>query len=183
MLNNQTAGSDVLSKRVRTGTILPNNVDPSETEIYVEISAVSNSVQEGTPAVFALTTKQGLPSNGLVVQINVTETGSFIAWRSPRSIHMTKVPELLSIATQDDLVEEPMGMIRVEIIADSNETYRINEENDTATAMVTVTSEDVVNPEEPPEEPERISVAHTAVDAIVDFLNEQSARLSCFITC
>ena len=170
MLNNQTAGV-VLSKATAEGQILPNDVDPSETDIFVEISAVSNSVQEGTPAVFALTTKQGLPSNGLVVQINVTETGSFIAWRAPRSIHMTKVPELLSIGTQNDLVEEPMGMIRVEIIADPDETYRINEENDTATATVMVTSEDVINPEEPPEEQPRISVAHTVVDAIIDFLN------------
>ena len=159
---------------------MPNNVDPSETEIYVEISAVSNSVQEGTPAVFALTTKQGLPSNGLVVQINVTETGSFIAWRTPRSVNMTKVPEMLSIATLDDSVEEPTGMIEVDIIVDPDETYRINEVNGTATATVMVTSEDVVNPEEPPEEPERISVAHTAVDAIIDFLNTPQQGSSAF---
>ena len=169
MLNNQTTGV-FLTKASATGQILPYNVDPSETEIYVEISAVTTPVQEGTPAVFALTTKQGLPSNGLVVQINVTETGSFIAWRAPRSINMTKVPELLFIATLDDSLEEPTGIIKVDIIADP-ETYSINEENGTASATVMVTSEDIVNPEVSLVEPERISIAHTAVDAIIDFLN------------
>ena len=53
MLNNQTAGSRFLPKQVRRGEYCLIMYDPSETEIEVEISAVSNSVQEGTPAVFA----------------------------------------------------------------------------------------------------------------------------------
>ena len=165
-LSGQTLGVRIIEASAK-GQILPNNAEL--TEIEVAITPNSTSVPEGTPATFTLITLQGLPSNGLEVKLNVTEMGSFIAWRTPRSIKMTKVPEILSIATQNDLVEETTGSISVEIIADS-EPYSIA--GSQGTAMIMVTSDDVVDPAEPPVEQPRIAVAQAAVDTILTNIDD-----------
>ena len=145
-----------------TGQIVNDDVQLGD--IDLSISAKTKMLMEGSPAIFSITSMQGIPTDGLRVQLNVTQIGSFIAWRAPESFSMKTIPATLRINTFDDHLFEPNGSITVTLIEVPN-SYRVIGKG---YATVQITSDDPENLAEP----ERISIAsHVATTLITTFSN------------
>ena len=169
MLSNQTAGV-TLNKASATGTIVNDDVQDIES-IQITISAVDESVPEGAPAQFKLESKQGVTSEGFEVFISVSDPGSYLKWRIPRTFTMKTSPFTLSFETQDDEIVEDGDddSIRVTVLSIDG-SYSVGEMN---SASVNIVNDDT--PESVEEQP-RISVAQVAVNAIIDFVNEPTSN-------
>ena len=118
---------------------------------------------EGNLVSFEFTATGNLPVGGLRVGIRVEQSDSFMKWRAPRSFNMTSNPATLEIQTNvdPDLIDQ--GTITITLIDDESSTYKVGRR----TATVTLTK--IASP--PPVDTTRISVAHTAVNEILAFLN------------
>ena len=99
------------------------------------------TVTEGMAAVFTVS-REGVTTQALTVMVAVTQTGDFLtSTTSPVSVEIMagQATATLSVNTDDDMPDEPDGMITATIIASAS-TYRLG----TATATVDVMDNDVV---------------------------------------
>ncbi len=142
------------------------------------IVTAGTSVEEGSPAtfIFSANSSVDLPVD---IEFNVNLEGNFTLWRIPQSFTLTTERSgILMIATHDDEIHEPEGSITVSIVA--TQDYGILDGLDADT--VTISDNDLA-PDDPnrlPPEP-RVSVASTAVNAIIGFLGTdtpESAQLN-----
>ena len=131
-------------------------------DLFVSV-ADGQTQTEGSLVSFEFTASGNLPDGGLRVSIRVEQSDSFMKWRAPRSFNMTSNPATLEIQTivDADLVDQ--GTITITLTANESSSYKIGRE----TATVTLTK--IASP--PPVDTTRISVAHTAVNEILSFLN------------
>ena len=145
------------------GQIMDNDAQEGVFEVSVSVSP--DPVVEGNPAEFEFTVLPRLQIGGLELSISVVETGSYLAWRAPRTFTMTTNPDTLVLDTHDDVVIERPGMVTVTLNAVAG-SYIVNANN--GSKSVQIVSEDregevVVEP--------RISVAQVAVEHIVSNIN------------
>ena len=131
-------------------------------DLFVSV-ADGQTQTEGSLVSFEFTASGNLPAGGLRVSIRVEQSDSFMKWRAPRSFNMTSNPATLEIQTivDEDLDEE--GTITVSLLDNETSSYKVGRR----TATVTLTK--IASP--PPVDTTRISVAHTAVNEILSFLN------------
>ncbi len=139
----------------------------------VIIVTAGSSVTEGTPAtfIFSPTANITLPVD---VQFTVQLEGDFTLWRIPRVFLLTEENRgVLRITTHDDEIYEPDdGSITITLVPVPS-VYTILPDN-SATVMI---EDNDLAPDDPnrPEPEPRISIANTAVDAIINFLQETNS--------
>ena len=127
------------------------------------------AVDAGNFATFQLLATEDVRARGLNLQINVTQDGSFIAFRAPRSFKMTSREDIIKIQTFNDASHSGNGSITVTLIENPAVNYRINEDfSGTATVTVNQTSTTV--------DPNRIAVANKAVESVLTFLETSQSR-------
>ena len=120
----------------------------------VRIEAGAASFNEGDAATFTLHRHGGKPDamdRPLHVKVAVTQNGDYISGTAPQTVTFTagQATATLSIATDDDLVEEDDGSITVELLrpdsfTDDERAYEIGEYSGTPWAITTATA-DVVD--------------------------------------
>ena len=137
----------------------------------VSIAAGSASIVEGESAEFTITTYPDIPeSESLMVELNVTQTGDYLMWRSPKSVLLDESVTTLFFETQDDEIEEDNGTITVTLVEKEN-SYLISQGGESAT--VAIVSDDIGDPvtNEP-----KISVASSAVNSILAQLQQENSN-------
>ena len=131
-------------------------------DLFVSV-ADGRTQTEGSLVSFEFTASGNLPDGGLRVSIRVEQSDSFMKWRAPRSFNMTSNPDTLEIQTIVDEDLDGEGTITVSLIDNETSSYKVGRR----TATVTLTKEN----EPPAIDTTRISVAHTAVNEILNFIN------------
>ena len=171
MLSNPPDGVQ-LTKASATGRIVNDDVEQLSS-IYISISADTNSITEGTPATFTLDSDQGVTSEGFEVHISVSDPGSYLAWRVPRTVNINTVPHTLTFETRDDEIVDDDSTISVTVLTIPG-SYQVvdGEDNDSVDITDNDTAETIENLP-------RISVAQVAVNTIImnidDLLGNTSA--------
>ena len=136
----------------------------------ISVAAGSESVAEGESAEFTITTYPDIPANeSLMVELNVSQTGDYLMWRSPTTVLLDESVTTLSFETQDDEIEEDEGTITVNLVEKEN-NYLISQGGESAT--IAVVSDDIG--EAVTNEP-KISVASSAVNSILAQLQQETA--------
>ena len=140
--------------------------DDEELDLKIAIhEGVTGPIEAGDPAEFVLTSTEDLPDGGLKIDIQVSQEGSFIPWRLPRSVHMVSSPQTLSIETVKRPGQDEEGAISVEVLPGLN-SYGVDERNPSAGFRITN-----ANPITTPDDEARISVASLVVNQLVDLIN------------
>ena len=137
-----TLSSDV-TKNSASVTVLDNDEVVLPT---VSIAPVTASVEEGEPAQFRITANADSTAR-ISVDINVAQTGnvlSGVTGNQTVSITTSSAGSIIDIATTDDLISEPDGMITVSLVADDSTpaTYLLNSVSSRQSAEVTVTDDE-----------------------------------------
>ena len=168
-LSKPSEDAQISSKAGSTkGIIIDNDFDTNNPRVSIKLASDSNSViDEGDSFAVNISTEMVIPTagNSIDVAINVNQqNGNYIAFRIPRLVRLTNADnsKTIDIHTIDDSIVDGEGKIIVSISGDENgysigQTFvviNVNADNDGGQ-----TSES------------RISVAHTAVDRILTFLN------------
>ena len=137
----------------------------------IVIAPENSPITEGEAAIFNLTANFDIQSS-VNVQFTVVQVGDFVLWRIPGTFAMTESMESFSIETHDDELYEPDdGSITITLIAVPS-VYTIQPDN---SATVQIEDNDfAADSLQRPEPAPRISVANTAVNAIVDFLQDSN---------
>ncbi len=133
-------------------------------DLFISISPGQNQT-EGSPVSFEFTSSENFPVSGVRISIRVDQSDSFMKWRAPRSFTMTSNPDTLVIQTIIDESLVGNGSITVTLI-DQPGSYKINPGRNDAVVTITKTES-----RPPAKVSTRISIAHTAVDEILSFLN------------
>ena len=171
-LTNPSTGANIATN-LATGTIVSDdgNADP------LIILSAGSTATEGVTAqfIFSANPSVALP---VVVHYNVAIDGNFVLWRIKRSVTLTESSGVLRIKTHDDTIDEPDGSITVTLVATQH--YQTLDNLDSR--KITISDNDLA-PNDPNRlEPDpRVSVASTAVNAIIDFLGTdtpESAHLN-----
>ena len=140
--------------------------DDEELDLKIAIHEESRGpIIAGNTAVFELTSTEDLPDGGLNIDIQVSQEGSFIPWRLPRSVHMVSSPQTLSIETVKRPGQDEEGAISVEVLPGLN-SYGVDERNPSAGFRITN-----ANPITTPDDEARISVASLVANQLVDLIN------------
>ena len=127
----------------------------------ITISTTTPSVIEGDPARFKLTATPA-PPRKIIVNIQVTSEGNFIAWRSPRTIIVNQMEANFRIITREYYENDSRGSIQVQILDGLG--YVTNSGDNSETVQVTNrVRENIGNLP-------RISVASNVANAILTFL-------------
>ncbi|MGI9251414.1 MAG: Ig-like domain-containing protein, partial [Pseudohongiellaceae bacterium] len=119
--NGCSAGFNIVRRNQVTEdrTILFTFTNPNAPPIpAVNISADSGGVPEGTDATFTITADRGSGDRpALVVNVDVTDSGSFISGTPPDSVTINEGSNeaILTITTEDDTEDEPNGNITATI--------------------------------------------------------------------
>ena len=136
--------------------------DDEELDLKIAIhERGTGPIEAGRTAEFVLTSTEDLPDGGLNVDIHVSQEGSFIMWRLPRSVHMVSSPQTLSIETVKRPGQDEVGGISVMVLPGLN-SYGVDERSPSAGFRITN-----ANPITTPDDEARISVASLAVNAIL----------------
>ena len=117
-ISHTVAGADYGDNSVTAASVA---VTVSEVVLpVVTIAAGTSPVSEGTAAVFTLT-RTGNMTNGLTVGVAVAETGAVLAGAAPTSVTFDAgaATAALSVATEDDEVDEDAGMVTATVAPDS----------------------------------------------------------------
>ena len=139
-ISHVVAGADYGDNSVTAASVA---VTVSEVVLpVVSIAAGTSPVSEGTPVAFRLT-RTGSATDGLTVNVTVTESGEVISGPAPTSVTFGAGSDTatLSVSTDDDDVDEDAGMVTAEVAADSADpvTYVLGTP---APASVTVNDND-----------------------------------------
>ena len=117
----------------------------------VTIEASDTSITEGQNAVFTLRARPA-PSSGLVVSIDVTEDGSFLADTPPTSVTIPggSASFDLTLGTVNDTVDENHGSVSVSVIDGPGDGYIVGSAGtETATVAIRDNDDPVVDPVRP----------------------------------
>ena len=97
-------------------------------------------ITEGTAATFTVALDRAAPAGGLTISVDVTESGSYIADLAPMTVVIAAgaTTGTLTVSTEDDNRDEPLGSITAELNAGAGYTV-----GTPSTAMVTVNDNDV----------------------------------------
>ena len=148
------------------GTI---TTDDEPEKPYINVANVEDSVMEGQPAVFNISVRHPPDDERVAVTVDilVEDGGSFIAWRTPRTVNLAADDDSVevSIPTLDDSTDEDPASITLTIL--DNDDYTIDQAN--MSDSVEIMDND--NPGDTDTE-DRISIAETAVSAILSRLDE-----------
>ena len=149
------------------GTIM---TDDEPEKPYINVARAEDSVMEGQPAVFNISVRHPPDDERIAVTVDilVEDGGSFIAWRTPRTVNLAADDDSVEvrIPTLDDSTNEDPAPITLTILS-NDEVYTIDEAN--MSDSVEIMDND--NPGDSDTE-ERISIAETAVSAILSRLDE-----------
>ena len=147
--------------------------DDEELDLKIAIHEESRGpIIAGNTAVFELTSTENLPAGGLNIDIQVSQEGSFIPWRLPRSVHMVSSPHTFSIETVKRAGQDEEGAISVVVLPGLN-SYGVDERNPSAGFRITN-----ANPITTPDDEARISVASLVVDQLIDLINPPTESAS-----
>ena len=147
--------------------------DDEELDLKIAIhEGVTGPIEAGRPVEFVLTSTEDLPAGGLNIDIQVSQEGSFIPWRLPRSVHMVSSPHTLRIETVKRAGQDEEGTISVEVLPGLN-SYGVDERNPSAGFRITN-----ANPITTPDDEARISVASLVVDQLIDLINPPTESAS-----
>ena len=105
------------------------------------ISADATPITEGTAATFRVTLGSAAPADGLTINVDVTESGSYIVGAAPATVVIASgaTTGTLVVSTDDDAVIEETGIITAELNAGTG--YTVADAPDNA-AVVTVLDDD-----------------------------------------
>ena len=162
-LSNVTGATLVVEQA--KGTII--NDDANLPQVSISLTGATDSsdgeIREGETIDITIESDP-VPTAPIDVGIVVDQGDKdYIAFRVPRVKTLSSASDRIRIYTHDDTIFDGNGTITV-TITQLGDNYRVVQNNDS----VEVSIIDLDSPEEPPQE--RISVAGSAVDAILDFL-------------
>ena len=101
------------------------------------ISASATSITEGTAATFTITAIPA-PTTALTVNVNITETGNVLSGTPPSTITISANETTLTVATNDDNIDEEASAITAALQAGTGYTV-----GDPSSASVTVDDNDL----------------------------------------
>ena len=135
--------------------------------IYTVSISTGMPIIEGADAKFTISTTP-IPQQTFTLNYNVSQIGNFILWRVKNSINLnTETSDTtLTIKTHNDEIRETNGSISVKIFAGTG--FQLGAKN---LATLTVMDNDQSAPSTPQS---RISIAHSAVNAILNLNRESS---------
>ena len=139
--------------------------------IYTISISTGTPIFEGTDAEFTISTTP-IPQQTFTLNYEVSQTGNFILWRVKNSINLNTQGSdtTLTIKTHNDEIRESNGSISVKILAGPG--YQPGARD---SATLTVKDNDQSAPSTPQS---RISIAHSAVNAILNLNRENSPAQS-----
>ena len=149
------------------GTIM---TDDEPEKPYINVARAEDSVMEGQPAVFNISVRHPPDDERIAVTVDilVEDGGSFIAWRTPRTVKLAADDDSVevSIPTLDDSTDEEPASVTLTILS-NDEVYTIDEANMSD-------SIEIMDNDDPGDSDteDRISIAESAVSAILSRLDE-----------
>ena len=151
------------------GTIMTDDEPESP---YINVLSVRESVTEGDPAVFNISVRHPTGDDPIAVTVDIVVTegpegGSFIAWRTPRTVNLAANENVVevSIATINDNNDEANNSITLTIL--DNDLYTIDQDNKSDSVEIM----DNDDPGDTDQDEPRISVAESAVTTILSQLD------------
>ena len=121
-----------------TTTVLDN-----ETPV-ASISAGPSPITEGTAATFTVAIDLAAPAGGLIIDVDVTQSGSYIDGLAPTGVFIDAgaTTGTLTVPTEDDSLDEPDGSITAELSAFPD--YTVADAPDNAAAVTVLDNDDQV---------------------------------------
>ena len=142
------AGTDYAPGTPDSATVtVTDDDDPAPGTVTVTIAADASPVGEGTAADFTLTRTDS--AGALTVNVDVSESGTMVDGPAPTTVDFAdgEATAMLSVATEDDAVDEPDSDITATVAAGTDyapgtpdsATVTVTDDDDPAPGAVTVT--------------------------------------------
>ena len=131
------AGASYTLGTPNTATVTVNDNDV----LLASISVDPTTITEGEVATFTVTLGSAAPAGGITINVDVTESGSYIAATAPMTVVIASgaTTVTLAVSTEGDNLDEPDGSITAAL--DAGVGYTVGTPN---TAIVTVNDDDVL---------------------------------------
>ena len=116
-----TTGADYTVGSLSTATVTVDDNDiPDPDAPVASITATDPTpITEGDVATFTVTLDSAAPAGGLTIAVDVTDSGSYISLTAPETVFIADgaTTGTLAVSTEDDSLDEPVGIITAEITA------------------------------------------------------------------
>ena len=132
---NAGTGYTVGTQSMARVTVLDND-DP-----VASITADQTTITEGADATFTVTLSSAAPASGLTINVDVTESGSYIDDLAPETVVIASgaTTGTLTVSTEDDRLDESDGTITVRITTGAG--YTVADAPDNAAAVTVLDDE------------------------------------------